>query len=66
MMTEQMQSEIAELNHRLEEIDDPRRSYAIVQERIRAYRRHGHKVPEALSLIERRLAAECRTESQGR
>jgi hypothetical protein len=65
-MTEQMQAEIAELNHRLEEIDDPRRSYAMVQEKIRSYRRHGQQIPEALSLMERRLAAECLTESQGR
>jgi hypothetical protein len=65
-MTEQMQAEIAELNHRLEEIDDPRRSFAIVQEKIRAYRKRGQQVPEALSLMERRLAAECRIESQGR
>lgn len=47
-MTEQMQAEIAELNLRLEEIDDPRRSYALVLERIRSYRRHGQAVPEAL------------------
>ncbi|MCC6776609.1 MAG: hypothetical protein IT537_08235 [Hyphomicrobiales bacterium] len=65
-MTEQMQAEIAELNHRLEEIDDPRRPYAIVLEKIRACRTHGQPVPEALSLMERRLAAECRIESQGR
>lgn len=65
-MTDQMQAEIVELNLRLDEIDDPRRSYAIVQERIRAYRNHGQQVPEALALMERRLAADCRTESQGR
>ncbi len=65
-MTEQMQAEIAELNHRLEEIDDPRRSYAIVQEKIRACRTHGQQVPEALALMERTLAIECRLESQGR
>jgi len=65
-MTEQMQAEIAELNHRLEEIDDPRRSWAIVQEKIRACRKHGQKVPDALALMERRLAEECRLESQGR
>jgi hypothetical protein len=65
-MTEQMQAEIVELNLRLEQIDDPRRSYAIVLEKIRAYRRHGQQVPEALTLMERRLAAECRIESQGR
>ncbi|WP_334149045.1 hypothetical protein [Hyphomicrobium sp.] len=65
-MTEQMQAEIVELNHRLDEIDDPRRSFAIVQEKIRACRKRGQQVPEALSLMERRLAAECRIESQGR
>ena len=65
-MTEQMQAEIAELNHRLEEIDDPRRSYALVQERIRNCRKNGQQVPEALALMERRLAIECRIESQGR
>lgn len=65
-MTEQMQAEIAELNLRLDEIDDPRRSYAMVQEKIRSCRTHGQQVPEALSLMERRLAAEMLLESQGR
>lgn len=65
-MTEQMQAEIVELNHRLEQIDDPRRSYALVLERIRTYRSRGQQVPEALALMERRLAAECLIESQGR
>lgn len=65
-MTEQMQAEIAELNHQLDAIDDPRRSYAMVQERIRAFRLRGEAVPEALALMERRLANECLIESQGR
>ncbi len=65
-MTEQMQAEIVELNHRLEEIDDPRRSYALVLERIRSYRNRGQQVPEPLMLMERRLARECLIESQGR
>ena len=65
-MTDQMQSEIAELNGKLEEIDDPRRAYAIVSEGIRAYRAHGYQVPEALALMERRLACDCLSESQGR
>ncbi len=65
-MTEQMQSEIAELNSKLEEIDDPRRSYAMVQERIRLYRTMGHEVPQEILRIERRLANDCRSESQGR
>lgn len=65
-MTDQMQAEIAELNLRLDEIDDLRRSYALVQERIRNYRKLGQQVPEALSLMERRLARDCLIESQGR
>jgi len=65
-MTDQMQAEIAELNVRLEEIDDLRRSYAIVQEKIRALRSRGQQVPEALALMERRLARECLIVSQGR
>ena len=65
-MTEQMQSEIAELSLRMEEIDDPRRSYALIQERIRQYRQRGYDIPEELVRMERRLAADCLIESQGR
>jgi hypothetical protein len=65
-MTEQMQSEIAELSLRMEEIDDPRRCYALIQERIRQYRQRGYDIPEELVRIERRLAADCLIESQGR
>ena len=65
-MTEQMQSEIAELSLRMEEIDDPRRCYALIQERIRQYRQRGYDIPEEFVRIERRLAADCLIESQGR
>lgn len=65
-MTDQMQSEIAELNLKIEEIDDPRRAFALVQERIKAYKQLGHEIPADLALIERSLAIECRLESQGR
>jgi hypothetical protein len=65
IMTEQMQSEIAELNSKLEEIDDPRRSYALVQERIRLYRTLGREVPQELVRIERRLLNDCLLESRG-
>jgi hypothetical protein len=61
-----MQSEIAELNLKLEEIDDPRRCFAMVQERIRRYRAEGYEIPETLASLERRLARECLIESQGR
>jgi hypothetical protein len=65
-MTEQMQSEIAELSLKLDEIDDPRRCFALVQERIRKYRLQGIKIPDELARMERRLANECLSESQGR
>jgi hypothetical protein len=65
-MANQMQSEIAELNTELEEVEDPRDCYAMVQARIRRYRQAGRKVPEDLALIERRLMNECMAASQGR
>lgn len=65
-MSEQMQSEMAQLNGQLEQIDDPRECYAIIQERIRTYRSSGDQVPDALSLMERRLMRECMAQSQGR
>ena len=65
-MSEQMQSEIAELNTKIEQIGDPRRCYALVQERIRKYRLLGNHIPEDLARMERALIAECLAESQGR
>jgi hypothetical protein len=65
-MPNQMQSEIAELNIELEQIDDPRECYAKVQAKIRGYRQAGMTVPEDLALIEKRLMAECMAASQGR
>lgn len=65
-MPNQMQSEIAQLNQELEQTDDPRECYALVQARIRAYRQAGLRVPDDLALIEKRLMAECMAASQGR
>lgn len=65
-MSEQMQSEIAQLSGELDQIDDPRQGYALVQERIRTYRSSGDRVPDALSQMERRLMRECMDQSQGR
>ncbi len=66
MMKQQRQGEIAELNGRIEELEDPRERYALVQERIRQYRKAGAQVPEDLRLIERSLMRECLDYSQGR
>lgn len=65
-MSDQMQSEIAELNTQMEQIDDPRRCYALVQERIRGYRQQGRTVPQDLALLEKQLMTDCLSESQGR
>ena len=65
-MSDQMQSEIAEINQKIELIDDPRRCYALVQERISKIRQSGSMVPEDLARIEKRLMVECLAESQGR
>jgi hypothetical protein len=50
----------------LEDQDDPRKSYAELQERIRAYRRTGRAVPEPLAIAERQLMTEMAAQSQGR
>jgi hypothetical protein len=65
-MPNQMQSEIAQLNVELEQIDDPRDCYAKVQAKIRQYRQAGMSVPDDLAIIEKRLMAECMAASQGR
>lgn len=65
-MSNQMQSEIAELNLKIEALDDPRACYALVQERIREYRRTGTRVPDDLAMLERQLMSDCLAQSQGR
>jgi serine/threonine-protein kinase RIO1 len=65
-MSEQMQCEISELNQRFDELDDPREQYALLKERINAYRSRGVGVPEPLQRMERVLLQECLSESQGR
>ena len=70
--TEDMQlqmgsGEIAELVQQMEQSeDDPRRCYAIVQQRIREYRQSGHSIPDDLVRIEKTLMTECMAASQGR
>jgi hypothetical protein len=66
MNTEQMQSEIADLNGQLESMTEPRQCYLLVQERIRQYRAAGWTIPEEIQMMERQLMVECLAESQGR
>ena len=70
-MSQQMGSEVhaefADLVSQMEQSeDDPRRCYALVQERIRNYRQSGESVPEDLVRMERALMTECLSQSQGR
>lgn len=65
-MSEQMQSEIAELNSRFDELDDPRACYAILKQHINTYRSQGRSVPDELQRMERSLMQDCLQESQGR
>jgi hypothetical protein len=65
-MTDQVQSEIADLALQMEESDDLRRSFALVLERIRTYKQKGMEIPQELARLERTLARECLFESQGR
>lgn len=66
MNSEQMQSEIAQLNTEIDQCEDPRLGYRMVQERIRSYRQSGQSVPEELERLEKQMVAECLAESQGR
>ncbi|MFN0219903.1 MAG: hypothetical protein ACKVP4_13940 [Hyphomicrobium sp.] len=67
-MTEQMGGgEIAELVQQMEQSeDDPRRCYALVRDRIAAFRQSGAHVPDDLVRLERALMTECMAQSQGR
>ena len=67
-MTEQMGSGgIADLVQQMEQSeDDPRRCYALVKQRISAFRQSGAKVPDDLVRMERALMTECMAQSQGR
>jgi hypothetical protein len=70
-MSQQMGSEahteFADLVSQMEQSeDDPRRCYALVQERIRNYRQSGTSVPDDLVRMERQLMTECMLQSQGR
>lgn len=58
--------DIAEINRLVDECEDPRDGYAIVQARIREYKEAGWPVPQDLVHIERNLMADLLAESQGR
>ncbi len=63
---ERVEQELVELNVRIEEIEDPRESYALVKDCIRRHMDAGEEVPEDLSRLEKSLMVECLSASQGR
>lgn len=65
-MSNQMQAEIADLNVRLDQLDDPRQCWALLQEKIGQMKSAGWVIPEDIKIMERQLMAECLAESQGR
>lgn len=64
-MSQQMQGEIANLSAQLEQSDDPRAGFAIVQARIRALRQAGTEVPAELIRLEKNLQTDCISQSRG-
>lgn len=65
-ISEQMQSEIIDINNRIDELDDPRERYKLLKERINVYKSRGIKIPDSLERLEKLLLQECLQESQGR
>jgi len=65
-MTEDVQLEVAELNGRLDELDDPRQGYALVKDYIERHQNAGDEIPEDLVRLEKCLLTECLAASQGR
>jgi hypothetical protein len=59
-------AEIAVLLTSIDDHDDPRDAYALLQARIREYRSAGWSVPEELIRVERTMMTEFMAESQGR
>jgi hypothetical protein len=59
-------SDVTVLFTAIEDHDDPRDAYAMVQERIQEYRSAGWSVPEELIRVERSMMTEFMAESQGR
>jgi hypothetical protein len=59
-------TEIAVLLTAIDEQDDPRDAYALVQERIQQYRVAGWSIPDDLIRVERTMITEFMAESQGR
>ncbi|MGD9783808.1 MAG: hypothetical protein AB7E80_10325 [Hyphomicrobiaceae bacterium] len=58
--------DIAAINNRLENDEDPRECYRMLSEGIRRCRENGERVPEDALRLQDALLRECNAESQGR
>lgn len=65
-MLDEVQQEVADLNGRIDALDDPREGYAMVKECIRRRREAGETVPDDLRRLEAALLRDCLAQSQGR
>jgi hypothetical protein len=64
--SEKLREDFTVLMTKIEDEDDPRAAYAIVQDRIQEYRTAGWAVPDDLIRVERKMMTDFMAESQGR
>lgn len=65
-MLNEVQQEVADLNGRIDALEDPREGYAMVKACIQRRRQAGQDIPEDLRRLEAALLRECLAQSQGR
>lgn len=65
-MSQHLPCAIADLNVEIEQLDDPRASFALVQSHIEAIRQTGSAVPDDLVRLANNLKTDCIVQSQGR
>ena len=65
-MSESVRAEIAEINSRIEDQEDPRDCIQLVREKMRTHEQRGEAIPDDLRRLERTLLTECNAQSQGR
>lgn len=66
MLQDEVRQEVADLNGRLDALDDPREGYAMVRSCIQRRLLAGEAIPEDLRRLESALLRDCLAQSQGR
>jgi len=66
MLQDKVRQEVADLNGRLDALDDPREGYAMVRSYIQRHILAGEAIPEELRRLETALLRDCLAQSQGR